>query len=289
LIRNRDWEDSSSVPSNSEGGEGESEVVGASPVSNRDWFTSSGDGAGFQYEELMGGSIPCPSCMGSGRIPKEREGQLVALIPVNDKRLKPRRTCLWVSIGVGLSIVTSALLLFFLIPRSLTLTGNKHPIVQASVLQHKKGQLMLLNFKSYVNVSNGNFYTVRAVNASVSVINRWNTVNPSIVIGHGFNKTGLSIPLRHDNSMLDLNVTTKITDRWMLYFCESEFGYWVPMQLDVTVTFEYMNHREQDTVSTTQQVCCRANNANCTLETSKDSNIASLRPVILDAPLLSDN
>lgn len=52
---------------------------------------SSGAG-GQRYEELMEGSVPCPSCSGSGRIPKELEGQLVAIIPVNDKRLRPRRT-----------------------------------------------------------------------------------------------------------------------------------------------------------------------------------------------------
>lgn len=71
---------------------------------------SNANNPSFAYEELMHGSVPCPSCDGSGRIPKgsfhiciktiktidvcfvEREKQLVALIPLTDKRLKPRRT-----------------------------------------------------------------------------------------------------------------------------------------------------------------------------------------------------
>lgn len=49
---------------------------------------------GSGYTELIGGSVPCPSCSGSGFIPKELESTLVALIPLNDERLKPKRT--WV-------------------------------------------------------------------------------------------------------------------------------------------------------------------------------------------------
>ncbi|GFN73761.1 transmembrane protein [Plakobranchus ocellatus] len=44
------------------------------------------------YEELFKDSVPCPSCRGLGRVPKELENQLVALIPMKDGRLKPRRT-----------------------------------------------------------------------------------------------------------------------------------------------------------------------------------------------------
>ncbi|KAK2522313.1 Tmem106a [Columba livia] len=36
--------------------------------------------------------VNCPTCQGTGRIPREQERQLVALIPYGDQRLKPRRT-----------------------------------------------------------------------------------------------------------------------------------------------------------------------------------------------------
>lgn len=36
------------------------------PQRSREHYQSSG----FIYEELMEGSVPCPSCNGSGRIPK---------------------------------------------------------------------------------------------------------------------------------------------------------------------------------------------------------------------------
>lgn len=44
--------------------------------------------------DFKSGSVQavCPTCHGTGRIPKGQEDELVALIPYNDKRLKPRRT-----------------------------------------------------------------------------------------------------------------------------------------------------------------------------------------------------
>ena len=44
-------------------------------------------------ERATGASfVICPTCQGSGEIPRELEKQLVALIPYGDQRLKPRHT-----------------------------------------------------------------------------------------------------------------------------------------------------------------------------------------------------
>ncbi|XP_035764643.1 transmembrane protein 106A [Neolamprologus brichardi] len=64
----------------------------------------------------------CPTCRGTGRIPRGQEDQLVAVIPCNDVRLKPRRTKLHVCISMGLCLLICCLILFFLFPRSVTLT-----------------------------------------------------------------------------------------------------------------------------------------------------------------------
>ena len=34
---------------------------------------------------------PCPTCKGSGKVDREQENQLIALIPLSDRRLKPKR------------------------------------------------------------------------------------------------------------------------------------------------------------------------------------------------------
>uniref|UniRef100_A0ABI7WY55 Transmembrane protein 106A n=1 Tax=Felis catus TaxID=9685 RepID=A0ABI7WY55_FELCA len=64
--------------------------------------------------------VTCPTCQGSGEIPRELEKQLVALIPYGDQRLKPRHTKLFVFLAVLTCLVTSSLIIFFLFPRPIS-------------------------------------------------------------------------------------------------------------------------------------------------------------------------
>ena len=72
----------------------------------------------FGYEEFnVKGGRTCPTCKGTGRIAKEQEEELVALIPYNDQRLRPSRTKLYVIIAVIVCLVASGSTLFFILPR----------------------------------------------------------------------------------------------------------------------------------------------------------------------------
>uniref|UniRef100_A0A8D0PNA9 Transmembrane protein 106A n=1 Tax=Sus scrofa TaxID=9823 RepID=A0A8D0PNA9_PIG len=73
-------------------------------------------------ERATGASfVICPTCQGSGEIPRELEKQLVALIPYGDQRLKPRHTKLSVFLAVFICLVTSSLIAFFLFPRTIAM------------------------------------------------------------------------------------------------------------------------------------------------------------------------
>jgi len=214
-----------------------------------------------QYEELMDG-VPCPSCRGTGRIPKELEKMLVALIPIDDKRLRPRRTWLWVTLAIFSCLVICGLLLFFLIPRSISLTSEDPSITGVNVFEYEKGKRMLINFVNVINVSNDNFFGIRVVNATSNVMK---VVFPdkSQVIGRGaMIGSGLNVPLQSESVALTLNHTVEVTD-WALAMCELPYGY-VRLYFQFTVTFEYFNHREQDTLENSQLVCCTAPSGNCT-------------------------
>ncbi|XP_042360251.1 transmembrane protein 106B-like [Plectropomus leopardus] len=39
-----------------------------------------------------GETVHCPTCQGTGRIPRGQESKLVAVIPCTDQRLRPRHT-----------------------------------------------------------------------------------------------------------------------------------------------------------------------------------------------------
>ncbi|KAF6716218.1 Transmembrane protein 106B [Oryzias melastigma] len=75
-----------------------------------------------RFPPYGGDGDTCPTCRGTGRIPRGQEEQLVAVIPCNDVRLKPRHTKLYVLLAMALCLFVCCLILFFLFPRSVSLT-----------------------------------------------------------------------------------------------------------------------------------------------------------------------
>ena len=77
----------------------------------------------WSYEEFGGNQdySNCLTCQGIGRVPRSQLEDLMALVPCNDDRLKPKRTALWVSMGVIVAFITcgavAGLMTYFLLPR----------------------------------------------------------------------------------------------------------------------------------------------------------------------------
>merc|ERR1712170_66733 len=78
----------------------------------------------ISYEEFGGDHdyTNCPTCQGTGRVPRTQQQELVALIPYDDDRLKPKRTALWVTLGVVTAVLACGLvagsLVYILVPRT---------------------------------------------------------------------------------------------------------------------------------------------------------------------------
>uniref|UniRef100_A0A3B5JUS2 Transmembrane protein 106A n=1 Tax=Takifugu rubripes TaxID=31033 RepID=A0A3B5JUS2_TAKRU len=108
-------------------------------------------------------SDTCPTCRGTGRIPRDHEDQLVAVIPCNDVRLKPRRTKLYVLISMALCLLVCCLVLFFLFPRSITLT----PVSVLSVMVYFRPDSVDLQVTNLINITNENFVPVNIVDFSI--------------------------------------------------------------------------------------------------------------------------
>ncbi|KAE9420731.1 hypothetical protein Angca_008071 [Angiostrongylus cantonensis] len=143
-------------------GDGQTSVNGGSSTSRS---------LNSDYTELMGGSVPCPSCKGTGRIPKEMEETLVALIPLNDDRLKPKRTWFWVLIGISICFLIASGVIFMLVPRAVDLHSNKPAINIIHVTEHTiLPPRIRFHFMNYLNISNANYYIVQVVNTSATII-----------------------------------------------------------------------------------------------------------------------
>ncbi|KAF5395684.1 hypothetical protein PHET_11777 [Paragonimus heterotremus] len=79
-------------------------------------------------------SISCPTCRGTGSIPKESASEYTALIPLSDRRLRPRRTCIKITGAVLLCLLLFTLLLVFLFPRSVHLSSTR-PIIFPTIAE----------------------------------------------------------------------------------------------------------------------------------------------------------
>jgi len=148
----------------------------------------------LHYEELINpsrNSVTCQTCSGLGRVPRERTNELIALVPYNDARLKPKNTKL-----IILSIVSTLLILFatsavFAMPRSIEFAESKRP-VKMNVTIEPLISSMVLDLVSYYYVKNWNYYPVSIVDCRIRTmyrdtllndVNLLNSTVPSIQIG----------------------------------------------------------------------------------------------------------
>ncbi|VDN38427.1 unnamed protein product [Gongylonema pulchrum] len=121
------------------------------------------------------------------------------------------------------------------------------------------------------NISNANYYSVRVVNSSATVLSKFQPWSTD-VIGSGGNTTSIVIgPRTSRERTLHFNNTVTLQGGVAGFlcseYCQAPFSrltsLYVNMQFDISVTLEYLNHHEQATLSVVQQVCC-VPSGNCT-------------------------
>ncbi|KAK1878608.1 Transmembrane protein 106B [Dissostichus eleginoides] len=205
-----------------------------------------GDVSAFPYVEFTGrDSVTCPTCQGTGRIPRGQENQLVALIPYSDQRLRPRRTKLYVSASVAVCLLLSSLAVFFLFPRSIDVSYVGVKSVFVSYDQDKRS--VYLNITNTLNITNNNYYSVQVANITAQV---------------QFAKTVIG-KSRISNTTMDYMVPTIIADEmnYMYDYCTLQTirVHNIVVMMQVTVTTTYFGHAEQVSQEMYQYVDCGGN------------------------------
>lgn len=215
----------------------------------------SGDVSQFPYVEFTGrDSVTCPTCQGTGRIPRGQENQLVALIPYSDQRLRPRRTKLYVMASVFVCLLLSGLAVFFLFPRSIDV--KYIGVKSAYVSYDDQKRVIYLNITNTLNITNNNYYSVEVENITAQV------QFSKTVIGKArlSNITNIG-PL--DMKQIDYTVPTIIAEEmsYMYDFCtlRSIKVHNIVLMMQVTVTTTYFGHSEQISQERYQYVDCGRN------------------------------
>lgn len=197
-------------------------------------------------------SINCPTCKGTGRIPRGQERQLVALIPYSDQRLRPRRTKLYVCIAVVSCLLLSAITIFFLFPRSVSVD---HAGLNSSLITfNPESDTVNINITNIVNITNSNFYSVSVVAITVEML------HINTVVGQITTQIKMDIsPVT--TKQLCYTVPNVLTDNSTYKICtwSAIKVHNVLLHIQATVTVSYLAHEEQVSLDTFEYVDCRSN------------------------------
>lgn len=209
----------------------------------------------FPYVEFTGrDSVTCPTCQGTGRIPRGQENQLVALIPYSDQRLRPRRTKLYVTASVIVCLLLSSLAVFFLFPRTIDVSYMGVKSVYVSYDQDRR--IVYLNVTNTLNITNNNYYSVEVANIAAQVQFSKTVIGKARIS----NVTAIS-PL--DMKQIDYMVPTIIADEmsYMYDYCTLQTikVHNIVVLMQVTVTTTYFGHAEQVSQEMYQYVDCGGN------------------------------
>lgn len=196
-------------------------------------------------------SDTCPTCRGTGRIPRGQEDQLVAVIPCNDKRLKPSRTKLYVCISTAVCLLISCLVLFFLFPRSVTVTPVA--LQSCTVFFNKEKQNVEMIITNVFNISNGNFVPVQVMGLTLKGLIQ------QTVVGNTSVKNASLVNSQSQKSYQTVTTLT-IKDPSLYGYCTTDFRiHTIFVELQMTLNISYLSHTEQLSLDTYEYIDCGTN------------------------------
>ncbi|XP_062613438.1 transmembrane protein 106B-like [Saccostrea cucullata] len=207
------------------------------------------------YVELMRGRVPCPTCRGSGSIPKEQENELVALIPVRDDRLKPRRTCLYVSLAITVCLLTAGLLIFFMFPRDVKISSDVKLLLPHNLtidLQNKSVVFFVVN---PFNVTNSNYFAIKISDVTMSVVFSEKVLNQTSVT------VDKSVQVRSQNSFsvpIGIAFNKKNGFAELVNDCAEPYTFYHRrvMYFTVTASYNFLGRDEEASFNTYTVVSC---------------------------------
>ncbi|KAM9336840.1 transmembrane protein 106A [Symphorus nematophorus] len=192
----------------------------------------------------------CPTCRGTGRIPRGHHDQLVAVIPCNDVRLRPRRTKLYVCVSMALCLLLSCLILFFLFPRSVIL----RPASVLSVMVYFTPTTVEMEVTNLINITNENFVPVQIIKFTAQGL------LSSTVVGTAEISNMTAIQSRSQKSYT-YKINLLIEDKGLNSYCKSSAIkiHTLFLGLQMTMNISYLSHTEQLSVNTFEYVDCGTN------------------------------
>lgn len=212
---------------------------------------------GYSTDETSSGKR-CPSCHGTGRISKDQEEHLVAVIPYDDKRLQPSKTKRYVSMAVLICLAGFAITIFLFWPRTVSLSEAN--IISQNVSINLNQSITIIDLEIDFNVTNSNFFGVEVQSIDVDITFHQSHVGkgklPSTTSLHIGPKSN-SLYKIHANARFDSLNNLDIVAR----LCGDPD---IPVHLilllfDAKLTTSHWSHKEQFSTSLYKYINCNEN------------------------------
>ncbi|CAF1585303.1 unnamed protein product [Adineta steineri] len=125
----------------------------------------------------------CPTCQGQGFV--LQSSGLVALIPVDDDRLKRRHTFRWIILTIVFCTLIAIAVIAILLPRSVHLSLQNPIVIDATNDTFRNTTNFHMNFYHYTIIKSDNWVPIRLINLTTSVEHQLITISPDAEISYG--------------------------------------------------------------------------------------------------------
>ena len=174
----------------------------------------------------------CPTCQGTGSVAQSTG--LVALIPVDDARLKRRYTFLWILLTIFLCTIVASGAIAVILPRSVHVSLQNPLVIDATNDTFRNGTCFHLQFFHYSTIKSDNWVPIRLINLTTSVEHQLVPVEPDSekVFGHkvflrplGTLPSNMSVDLDFDQKTMAYRVCHGIFRQMLLFKLRTTLTY----------------------------------------------------------------
>jgi hypothetical protein len=174
----------------------------------------------------------CPTCQGTGSV--SQSPGLVALIPLDDVRLKRRYTFVWIILTIMFCTLAASAVIAVLLPRSLHLSIQNPLVIDATNDTSRNITYFRLKFYHHTTIKSDNWVPIRLINLTTSVEHQLVPIGPDAekIFGHKMFLRPLGTIQSNMTVQLDFDTTT------MAYrVCHGIFRQMLMFKLQTTLTY----------------------------------------------------
>ena len=195
----------------------------------------------------------CPTCQGIGSV--AASPGLVALIPLDDVRLKRRHTLLWILLTILFCTLIAAAVIATILPRAVHVSLQNPLVIDATNDSFRNSTCFRLTFIHQINIQSDNWVPIRLINLTASVEHQLVPIGPNTqkIYGRQMFVRPLGSQQTNLSMELDFDMTT------MAYrVCQGIFRQMLMFKLQTTLTYADFLLNRIETASNTsyQYVLC---------------------------------